>query len=281
MSRLRMLVTDMGSMKQLPLFAASLQHLVWLNCGFTNIRADVLACVAGLPSLKHLGVCCSSMSAAPPLVHPTSLDLSVTSQSGHGWEWLCGATQLQRLRMRRPSKGATMIPDSISKLVNLRELQLLGFEISLPKCLTALTGVKALALTPGFEAGPLCLGVVWRMQSLEQLQIWDNHMAAVPEAVTYLTNLWQLRLIGHAWASLPNAISSLVGLGDIQLLAPQLQQLPEGLTALTALTAFQAVGVRLQAQSPAVRGLLEARRAQGCLLQLAPEKGGVSGGPGV
>jgi hypothetical protein len=118
---------------------------------------------------------------------------------------------------------------------------------------------------------PLPLEVVWRLKSLRELFLTDDHLDALPDALSQLRRLRTLQVKGHALAALPNTLRRLVKLKALRLHAPGLRTLPVGTTALTRLTQLFAEGVVLQEQSPAVRGFLEGLQARGCELKLAPE----------
>jgi Leucine-rich repeat (LRR) protein len=179
-------------------------------------------------------------------------------------------TRLQRLDLIG-SSGITSLPTIISRLVRLDWLALEGCPVRrLPQTMTALTGLRMLSWCSDREAtAPLQLRVVWRLRNLCALKIADNHLAALPGAISRLGYLQSLHVHGRAVKAVPGTLSALVRLKTLYV-ARRLRSLPEGITALTRLREVTTPGVVLHKQLPAVRAFLAGRQAQGCRLELAP-----------
>jgi Leucine-rich repeat (LRR) protein len=234
---------------------------------------EVLACVANMTNLRHLGMsaCFTPFDTWPEaltaLVHLTSLELTGNVLTAEALEGVCSMTGVQHLNLTT-STGFTSLPPSISKLVNLT-LESSQVE-SLPEAMTALTALRVLSWSQEEAVAPLQLEVLCRLKGLYTLLLTDHHLAALPEAIGHLTSLLILRVTGQALAAMPASMSALVNLMQLRLDAPELRTLPESITALTRLDEVTALGVVLQEQSPAVQAFLAGRQAKGCRLTLAP-----------
>jgi hypothetical protein len=242
-----------------------------------DIDEDAFACMAALTNLRHLGIVCSDNDittfpvACTDLVHLTSLELCCNRLTQEALEGVCDSTTLEQLHLN-DTVGYSTLPDSISKLVGLRVLLMQGTQVSsLPEGMTALTGLRVFTWSCWGTTAALQLEVLWRLKSLGVIFLKDDHMAALPPAVSQLSNLHLLQVESQALAMVPDSLTTMVTLGFLQLKAPRLHMLPEGITALTRLQHLSALGVVLQQQPPAVRSFLGEREAQGCSLQLAPD----------
>jgi internalin A len=266
------------SLQSLPECVAGLRTVQALHFHAAHhINEEALACMATLTDLRHLGLvhCRGGIPAFPAaltvLVHLTSLELCGHLLTREVLEGVCDLTTLEQLNLST-TVGYSTLPDSISKLVGLRVLLMLGTHVSsLPEGMTALTGLQVLSWTCFGATAPLQLEVVWGLKSLNVLFFLDEYMAALPEAVGQLSNLQLLGVCSRALAMVPDSLTTMVTLSVLRLEAPQLHMLPEGLTALTRLDGLVAPGVVLQQQPPAVRSFLGQREAQGCSLELAPD----------
>jgi hypothetical protein len=278
-AQLQRLFLDDVLAEQLPLYVERWQGLRALQLqGMGRCGPGVLAAAAQLTNLRHLGITCSAtpITALPvaftALVHLTSLDLSANVLTQEALEGVCDMTRLRCLALGS-TKGFSTLPTRISKLVRLQMLGLQGAQVArLPEAMTALTALRVLSWSQEAATAPLLLEVVWRLRSLSDLFLTDDHVTALPEAIDNLTSLSDLTFEGQALTVLPRSTSTLVHMVRLDLSAPHLQVLPEGITALTQLKRLTAPSVQLQEQPPAVRAFLAGRQAQGCQLNLAPSQ---------
>jgi hypothetical protein len=262
--------------KQLPGCTGSLRTLRMLHLvAAGRYGPNLLACVAQLTKLRHLGLVGGAPLTTWPtaftdLVHLTSLLLRGRVLTREALEGVCGMTRLQHLGLVN-SSGVTSLPTIISRLVRLSWLTIEGCSVRrLPETTTALTGLRMLSWCSDREAtAPLQLRVVWRLRSLRALKITDNHLAALPGAISRLRHLQILHVYGRAVNAVPGTLSALVRLRTLHV-EPPLRSLPEGITALTTLREVITPGVVLHEQLPAVQAFLTDCQAQGCQLELAP-----------
>jgi hypothetical protein len=191
------------SVGQLRLYVDALRPLRLLHIeGMGSCGPAVLACVAGLTNLRHLGIngSASSLTTWPEaftdLVHLFSLDLRQNLPTEDVLEGVCSMTRLHRLNLMCTA-GFTTLPPSISRLQKLNCLMLYKSDVgTLPGCMTALTGLRMLSWSQDAATEPLPLEVVWQLTRLHYLWIKDHHMASLPEAISGLSNLQMLAVGG-------------------------------------------------------------------------------------
>jgi hypothetical protein len=264
------------SLAALPEYVTRLGSLQALHVAATlTLSEQVVASMAALTNLRHLGMMAcvdpiTTIAAAfSNLVHLSSLEFTANTLTPQVLEGVCSITTLRQLNLMHTA-GYTSLPDSISKLVGLRVLWMQSTPVSsLPEGMTALTELGMLKWSCRNGAVPLDLDMVWRLRSLHLLKIEDDHLAALPEAVSQLTDLLVLTVRSKALAAVPDALGTLPELVSLHLQAPRLHMLPEGITALTQLKQLSAPGARLRKQSPAVRAFLAGCQVLGGRCELA------------
>jgi hypothetical protein len=212
--------------------------------------ADLLATVAGLTNLHHLGIEygtqewqeCRVPAALGALDHLTSFHLTVSHNADVLLEGLCTAASLKEVCLQK-CPGCRRLPEAISALTGLQSLTLRDTGVaSLPEGITALTGLHTLvwAHSPYFHP-ELDLEVVWGLRSLQRLEISGSRSRyAPPDAVTRLTALTALLYNARFAVHVPEALSRLQALHILELKSHWLDRpVPDAVRALPNLRHLQ------------------------------------------
>ena len=122
--------------------------------------------------------------------------------------WRDGATELEL------SLGLIDVPESISRLINLKRLDLFDNRLSkLPEAIAHLT-------------------------NLQWFNLSNNQLSELPEEIAHLTNLQMLFLKNNQLSELPEEIGQLRSLEDLNLSDNQLTDLPTSLGGLSNLRLY-------------------------------------------
>ena len=93
------------------------------------------------------------------------------------------------------------------------------------------------------------------LTALTELDLADNQLSALPDALGNLTALTQLNLTGNQLSALPDALGNLTALTQLNLAYNQLSALPDALGNLTALTRLDLFRNQLSALPDALGNL--------------------------
>ncbi|MBA3240620.1 MAG: leucine-rich repeat domain-containing protein, partial [Acidobacteria bacterium] len=130
--------------------------------------------------------------------------------------------------------GLTMLPESISRLSQLRALYLNGNQLTtLPEFISRLSQLQMLYLD-GNRLTTLPESIS-RLSQLRALSLSKNNLTTLPESISQLSQLHTLFLDGNQLTTLPEFITQLSQLHTLYLDGNQLTTLPESLKNLKRL----------------------------------------------
>jgi len=125
----------------------------------------------------------------------------------------------------------TAVPDSLSRLANLRELYLNSNQITaVPDSLSRLANLRELYLNSNqITAIPDSLS---QLANLGKLDLSDNQITAIPDSLSRLANLSALFLSNNQIAAIPDSLSQLANLKNLNLSSNQITAIPDSLSQL-------------------------------------------------
>ena len=144
-------------------------------------------------------------------------------------------TQLQSLKeLQLWGNGLSTLPESIGNLTSLQGLNLGGNKFTtLPKSITQLKSLIWLSFDNNmFTTLPESLG---NLQSLQYLWLTNNKFTTLPESVGQLKSLIYLNLQSNQISTLPESVGNLSSLKELYLYNNELSTFPESITKLEQL----------------------------------------------
>jgi internalin A len=137
--------------------------------------------------------------------------------------------------------GLTAIPDSLSRLINLKGLDLSRNQITaIPDSLSRFTNLQLLHLAGNqITAIPESLS---RLIKLKGLDLSRNQITAIPDSLLHLTNLQRLVLSTNQITAIPDSLSRLANLEVLHLSHNQITAIPDSLSRLTNLRGLYLAG---------------------------------------
>jgi small GTP-binding protein len=146
------------------------------------------------------------------------------------------------------------VPEAISKLSNLEELDLNSNQLStVPESIAKLTHLNWLYLSSNqLTTVP---EAITKLTHLNRLDLRSNQLSTVPEAITNLSNLKTLYLSSNQLSTVPEAIAKLSNLKELDLSSNQLTTVPEAISNLTNLKELYLRGNQLSTVPEAISNL--------------------------
>ena len=119
----------------------------------------------------------------------------------------------------------TTLPDGIGNLTNLQNLSLWSTQISsLPGTIGNLTNLRSLDLSyTQISSLPETIG---NLTSLQNINLWNTQIKTLPKSIGNMTNLYQLKLMETKTEFLPDTIGNLTGLQYLDLSNTPINSLP-------------------------------------------------------
>jgi leucine-rich repeat protein SHOC2 len=139
----------------------------------------------------------------------------------------------------------TQLPSSLSRLVNLRTLNLTDNQLErLPDDIGKLRKLQILSLTNNqLTALPTSIG---QLDSLSKLIIGKNKLRVLPGSITRLSNLTTLSIGANELTALPTDIGALRQLTELRLGPLPIDELPASISDLQNLRVLQITSTRLR-----------------------------------
>jgi nucleoside phosphorylase/GTPase SAR1 family protein len=130
--------------------------------------------------------------------------------------------------------GLTELPDSISRLSNLKTLSLHNNQLTeLPDSIGDLSNLRSLHLSVNqLTKLPDSIG---QLSNLRELYLVENQLTELPDSIGQLSNLRELNLRSNQLTKLSDFIGKLSNLHTLDLLDNQLTELPESISELSSL----------------------------------------------
>ena len=156
---------------------------------------------------------------------------------------ICKFTDLTRLQISLEYAKLTNIPDEITNLVNLKDLDLNGLKLNeFPKHICQLSNLELLTLSFKPDKYIIIPDEISNLTNLQQLWFYDMLITSLPESIGKLTKLEGLRIELGSLKGLPDGICNLVNLKELFLRNNKLSKLPDNITNLTKLEKIDIVG---------------------------------------
>jgi Leucine-rich repeat (LRR) protein len=125
----------------------------------------------------------------------------------------------------------TAIPESLSRMANLRRLNLSGNQLTtIPESLSRLSELKSLYLA-GNQITTIPESIA-ALSKLESLNLWGNQITTIPESLSRLSELKSLDLTRNQITTIPESIAALSKLERLRLWENQITTIPESLSRL-------------------------------------------------
>eukprot|EP00887_Chlorella_sp_A99_P002665 scaffold6.g2665.t1 len=139
---------------------------------------------------------------------------------------------------------------------SLEELEVFEEQGAVVALLTAHLGSSTVRLSGlGAALAALPPSVLRLRASLQELELNNNAISAVPDGIGHLVGLNRLFLAGNAIEALPDAIGMLVNLVDLDLSNNRLVALPDSIASLASLKYLNCMGNRLEALPDSIGSL--------------------------
>ena len=221
-------------LKEIPAEVFELEQLESLNLNCNNITT-IPRKITRLRNLKSLDLAENKLREFPGVLgnlpNLVVLRLWLSSlKSVPGW-----LSQIQELSLNLSKNQLTNLPESISKLSNLKHLYLSENQLTnLPESISKLSNLSSLELNENQLMNlPESIS---KLSNLDYLNLSENQLNNLPESISKLSNLTCLFLNENQLTNLPESISKLSNLDYLNLSFNQLTNLPESISKLSKLT---------------------------------------------
>ncbi|KAI5719900.1 hypothetical protein M8J76_016466 [Diaphorina citri] len=223
-----------NNIKQIPDALENAKSLLVLNLSHNTINNIPNALFMNLTDLLFLDLSNNNLEALPPQMRRlTMLQTLVLDNNPLGHfhlRQLPSLTNLTTLRMRNTQRNLANMPQSLSNLVLLSELDLSHNEFTkVPESLYTLVSLKRINLSNN-KITELSNSIeTWT--KVEVLNLSSNELSALPPALTKLSNLRRLFVNNNKldFEGVPSGIGKLSALEIFSAASNRLEMIPEGL----------------------------------------------------
>uniref|UniRef100_A0A8D8S4Y6 Protein flightless-1 n=1 Tax=Cacopsylla melanoneura TaxID=428564 RepID=A0A8D8S4Y6_9HEMI len=223
-----------NNIKSIPDALENAKSLLVLNLSHNTINNIPNSLFMNLTDLLFLDLSNNNLEALPPQMRRlTMLQTLVLDNNPLGHfhlRQLPSLTNLQTLRMRNTQRNLSNMPQSLSNLVLLSELDLSHNEFTrVPESLYTLSALKRINLSHN-KITDLSNNIeTWT--KVEVLNLSSNELTTLPPALTKLSNLRRLFVNDNKldFEGVPNGIGKLSALEIFSAASNRLEMIPEGL----------------------------------------------------